>query len=250
MAKATTAGSGSATSGAASRAGVRLGDTIDVIAKQMDRLAAATGRGAPRIELAPDFGGTIVRYRRKKHRIPEDGWAIAPCLAALGRLFDELGWPWRFAMVDDRLVLQPVAGAPGGAAAELPRILPLDELVGEARLYVGDSECVDAARDYEPLVRELARVTGGALAVSAVTCTQAGDTRALVVEAGGRVARATLHGGDVVDVPPLLACLNELLAGGGRLYAVREGGWRQELGVAFADDEVAADLERCGYLEV
>ena len=74
------------------KGGVKMGDTIDAIAKQMDRLASGTGSGAPRIELAPNFGGTIVRYKRKTHRIPQDAYAMEPYLSALEALFAKIGW--------------------------------------------------------------------------------------------------------------------------------------------------------------
>jgi hypothetical protein len=67
-----------------------------------------------------------------------------------------------------------------------------------------------------PLVEQIARLTGGALAPTDLTCVERGPTRELRFTMSGRTFTATLRGDtDWVDVDPLLACLNEALGAGG-----------------------------------
>jgi hypothetical protein len=69
----------------------------------------------------------------------------------------------------------------------------------------------------------------------------------------GRFTERVVLAGDTdgADLPPLLARMNRLLERRGdprRLYEVRQPGWRQEAGVAFASREEASTLERWGLL--
>ena len=128
--------------------------------------------------------------------------------------------------------------------------LELEDIIPEQRLWVGDSECIDDASEYESLVGELAAL--GGLTVKKVECVEHDGVRRLAVTSGRRVYRAKLRGDtDYIDEPSLLACLNEIATAAkkrNRYLVVRDERWGQETGIVFASAAETKRLRAAGFL--
>jgi hypothetical protein len=113
--------------------------------------------------------------------------------------------------------------------------------LGPARVLIVDSESVEDAADYIPLVGQIAGLTAGVLRFDAVTCVEAGAYRRLEVMHAGRRWTGLLEvESDGIDTDGLLSLLNAILSAcdaEGRMYAFEEPGWGQELGLLYAGEE-------------
>jgi hypothetical protein len=260
--------------------GIRTSDgPIDLIVRRMHALAQKTDpAGAPSLAPGPDGTGTRVTMRDspKTYELTQDPYAMKPFLDELARLFHEHGWPWRFVAstasvredATERLLLVPAATLPrwaeltflrGGTTpaavptgdaspVELPRLRAAEEILGEEHYLVGDLECVDAPSDYARVVADIAQLCGPIDPIE-VSCIEKEGARHLTLAARGLEYDAILTGDtDWLDLAPLLACLNRLLADAGapgRLYDLPNSG--QGFAVGYATAEQAATLEREGY---
>lgn len=134
---------------------------------------------------------------------------------------------------------------------------PLERIVGARHVFITDGESADDARDYEPLVAQIAAITDGALRFEMVACVEGpatdGDrtTRVLTLAHGARTWTTRLEGHtDWIDSERLLALLNRVIDDQGavaRLHAVHHHNWGQELGVVFATAAQLDELRSVGY---
>ncbi len=135
-----------------------------------------------------------------------------------------------------RILAGPAPSASAAEHAPAPRALalPRDGLSPEQYFVVFDSECVDQVEDYGQLVFDLAALAG--VTIDSIDYRD-GARRQLVIRALSRSVAIDLRGAtDFVDLPPLLAGLNELLPGPRYLHAMPELARGQELAVGFFDD--------------
>lgn len=125
-------------------------------------------------------------------------------------------------------------------------------IVGARHVFMTDGESVDDARDYVPLIAQIASITDGALRFDRVTCVEERDkTRVLTLAQGTRTWTGELQGDtDWIDNERLLAILNRVLADLGvsqQLRAIHHRDWGQELGVVFATAPQLEELRAAGY---
>jgi hypothetical protein len=152
-----------------------------------------------------------------------------------------------------------------------PRSTLADEpasIVGARNVFITDAESVDDARDYEPLVAQIAAITDGALRFDRATCVEGppptddeldadrglerDTTRVLTLAQGARTWTGRLQGTtDWVDGDRLLELLNRVLRDLGvakQLRAIHHPTrWGQELGVVFATATQLDELRAAGY---
>ncbi|MBS1121777.1 MAG: hypothetical protein H6Q90_4005 [Deltaproteobacteria bacterium] len=130
-----------------------------------------------------------------------------------------------------------------------------ERMAGAGHTLIVDGESVDCAEDYIPLVRAIAGITNGALAIDDVTCDEEDGeeaVRVLTLTRGGRTWTGRLQGStDWIDQDALLDVLNRALAdlgSPGQLHPFREENWGQELGIVFARDDELPKLRAAGFL--
>jgi hypothetical protein len=243
---------------------VRLQSEWDKIGKQLGALGTAQLGSALRVELTrnakakiweSDFLTTVV-FKKKRKVLKDWPYSIEQLVDIVNEVLTMQKATWRFAwQTRDHhkwIWMTAVLGAEVKRAARTNVVERVSDVVGKRRVAVFDSECVDSVADYASLVSILASTTEGVLDGVRVECADDGGERRLVLRLGSFTERAALAGGtDHADLPPLLAAMNRLVERRGdlrRLCEVRQAGWRQEAGVAFASNEEASALERWGLL--
>jgi hypothetical protein len=137
---------------------------------------------------------------------------------------------------------------PPAELATTPLRLPrLDELVARESVLDHDFKCSARPSDLGELIGELGRFARVALDVGA--CTHVADGYTFAVTYRNMPATIELADEKYVDVSPILAYLNELLAIRAprhQLYYFRSGTWGS--GIVRATDEEAAKLRLAGYI--
>jgi hypothetical protein len=243
---------------------VRLQSDWEKIGKQLSALGTAQLGAELRVELTKNpkaeiwessFLTTVV-FKKKRTVLKDWPYAIEQLVDIVNDALTRQKATWRFASEtrdhQSWIWMAVVPGAEIERAARTNVAERVSDVVGKRRVAVFDSECVDSVADYASLVSILASTTEGVLDGVGVECADDGKERRVVLRLGSFTELAALAGGtDHADLPPLLAAMNRLIERRGdlrRLYEVRQAGWRQEAGVAFASSEEASTLERWGLL--
>lgn len=124
------------------------------------------------------------------------------------------------------------------------------KIVGSKHVVVMDGECVDAAEDYLPVIREIAAITG-VLRFDHIECEEDDAGRLVTLVQAGRTWTGRVQGNtDWIDNEGLLLLLNQVLEELGaakRLHAIQHPTWGQELGVVFAAEAELAKLRAAEY---
>ncbi len=190
--------------------------------------------------LGEDFGSDVIQWHAAARSLLRKD--VEAELAALG-VFDAADYFDREARalysLDVAAELDAIARLNGSSRAitrrvkELRAPRTLAAIVAD-RVWIAESLRISAS-DYVTIAYDLLDLAG--VDPASVDCDDHGATRELLVELGGNELRATLTSGDDLDVVPLLACLNEVLATAskrGRFYEVREPDWIDKRGIALA----------------
>jgi hypothetical protein len=115
-----------------------------------------------------------------------------------------------------------------------PGLAVMRSVVGDGHVVSMDGERVDSAPDYESVVRELAAISGGALAYDRFACTEEADGRRLVLHRGDAATAGVLRGDTHwIDQRGLLAILNEALRDAPGRLVTFDAGYRDQ-SVSFA----------------
>ncbi len=127
----------------------------------------------------------------------------------------------------------------------------LEEVVPPERTFISDSECVDEAKDYEELIKDLVKITENTICFEAISCVETEKGRELLLTVNQKKFKTILEGDtDYVDVSPLLSCLNKVAAYyklERRFYEFSDPGWGQEFGVVFATRTEASKIKKAGF---
>jgi hypothetical protein len=233
--------------------GFRVGDVAGMVTfvygamgpRFLDTLTQLLGTVNDAVHAArfPFSFGCVVE--RAPHNYPIARRILLLPLSWIGELAGELEVEAGFGLPTNAVVRERLAPEP--TSFEPVVFQTVNEIVPAKRRYQEDGECVDDAKDYLDVVREIGALAGRDLEITRLRCVAKGTARELSFHVRGHAVKATLANTGWVDLDPLLVALNSALPKTSKRSFWTYGKSDQSFGVVYVDDREVIKVRDAGY---